>query len=131
MAASAAANNIAGAPLPYTSKYIFSAQALPVDLANDTAIDTTIGLHGRPKYFDSDNQTRSSAAEGLHKLDARVQYGPTDERWHVAVVGKNLTNDEKPRQLVQPAVPDHRGRRGRILYLEETRNIAIEAGLRF
>lgn len=131
-AASAAANNIAGAPLPYTSKWSYSLQGhYRLELANDTAIDTTIGLHGRSKYFDSDNQNPFFGRQkGYTKLDARIQYGPSDERWHVAVVGKNLTDEKTTGSSFNLPFPITATPRA-ILYLEETRNISLEAGLKF
>jgi len=131
-AASAAANNIAGAPLPYTSDWSYSLQGhYRLELANDTAIDTTVGIHGRSKYFDSDNQAPTFGVQkGYTKIDARIQYGPTDERWHVAVVGKNLTDEKTTGSAFNLPFPITASPRA-ILYLEETRNISVEAGLRF
>jgi iron complex outermembrane receptor protein len=130
--ASAAANNIAGSPLPYTSKFSYSLQARHrFDLGEDNVIDTTIGLSGRSKYFDSDNQSPLFGRQkGYSKLDARVQYGPVDERWHVAVVGKNLTNEKTTGSAFNLPFPITAAPRA-IMYLEETRNISIEAGMRF
>jgi iron complex outermembrane receptor protein len=130
--ASIAANNIKGAPLTYTSKFSFTAQGhYRAELANDSAIDATVGVSGRSKYFDSDNQSPLFGRQkGYAKIDARVQYGPSDERWHVAVIGKNLTNEKTTGSafnLPFPITPTPRA----ILYLEETRNIAVEAGLKF
>ncbi len=129
---SVAANNIAGSPLPYTSKFSFTVQGhYRQDLANDHYIDGTIGVAGRSKYFDSDNQSPLFGIQkGYAKIDARIQYAPSDDRWHVALVGKNLTNEKTTGsafQLPAPITPVPRS----ILYLEETRNVAIEAGMKF
>jgi iron complex outermembrane receptor protein len=130
--ASIAANNIKGAPLPYTSKFSFSAQGhYRYDFGNDMALDTTIAVHGRSKYFDSDNESPLFGRQkGYAKLDARVQYGPSDERWHVAVVGKNLTDELTTGSAFNLPAPITAVPRA-ILYLEETRSIANEAGLKF
>lgn len=130
--ASIAANNIKGAPLSYTSKFSFSAQGHNrIELANDTAIDTTVALSGRSKYFDSDNQSPLFGRQkGYTKIDARIQYGPSDEKWHLAVVGKNLTNEKITGSAFNLPFPIT-GTPRAILYLEETRNIAIEAGMKF
>ena len=94
-------------------------------------IDTTVGLHGRSKYFDSDNQSPQFGIQtGYSKIDARIQYGPSDERWHVAVVGKNLTDERTTGSAFNLPFPITANARA-ILYLEETRNISIEAGLKF
>ena len=130
--ASQAANNIAGAPLPYTSKFSYTFQAhYRMELANDTAIDSTLNLSGRSKYFDSDNQSPLFGRQkGYSKVDARIQYGPSNEQWHVAVVGKNLTNEKTTGSAFNLPFPITATPRA-ILYLEETRNIAIEAGMKF
>lgn len=130
--ASIAANNIKGAPLPYTSKFSFSAQGhYRHEFGNDMALDTTVAVHGRSKYFDSDNQSPLYGRQkGYAKLDARVQYGPTDERWHVAFVGKNLTDELTTGSAFNLPAPITAVPRA-ILYLEETRSIALEAGLKF
>ena len=130
--ASQAANNVAGAPLPYTSKFSYTFQAhYRMELANDTAIDSTLGVSGRSKYFDSDNESPTFGRQkGYSKIDARIQYGPSDERWHVAVVGKNLTNEKTTGSAFNLPFPITATPRA-ILYLEETRNVAIEAGMKF
>lgn len=130
--ASIAANNIKGAPLPYTSKFSFSAQGhYKYEFGNDMALDTTVAVHGRSKYFDSDNESPLFGRQkGYAKLDARVQYGPSDESWHVAVVGKNLTDELTTGSAFNLPAPITAVPRA-ILYLEEGRSIAVEAGLKF
>lgn len=130
--ASQAANNIAGAPLPYSSKFSFTAQGhYRLDLANDQVIDTTVAVSGRSKYFDSDNESPIFGQQkGYAKLDARIQYGPSNEKWHLALVGKNLTNERTTGSAFNLPFPITASPRA-ILYLEETRNVAIEAGVKF
>lgn len=130
--ASIAANNIKGAPLPYVSDFSYTASAhYKYEFGNDMALDTTIALSGRSKYFDSDNQSPLYGRQkGFTKIDARVQYGPSDERWHVAVVGKNLTDELTTGSAFNLPAPITAVPRA-ILYLEEGRSIAVEAGLRF
>lgn len=130
--ASIAANNIKGAPLTYTSKFSYNfAGHYRIDLPNDMVLDTNASLYGRSKYFDSDNQSPLFGRQKAYaKIDARVQYGPADERWRLAIIGKNLTNEKTTGSafnLPFPITPTARA----ILYLEETRNIAIEAGVKF
>lgn len=130
--ASQAANNIAGAPLPYTSKFSYNLSGhYRFEMANETAIDTNVVVYGRSKYFDSDNQSPTFGRQKAYtKLDARIQYGPTDERWHVAFVGKNLTNEKTTGSAFNLPFPITATARA-ILYLEELRSLAIEAGFKF
>jgi iron complex outermembrane receptor protein len=129
---SQAANNIAGAPLTYTSKFSYNFNGhYKYELANDTAIDANVVVYGRSKYFDSDNQSPLFGRQKAYtKLDARIQYGPTDERWHVALVGKNLTNEKTTGSAFNLPFPITSTPRA-ILYLEELRSIALEGGLKF
>jgi iron complex outermembrane receptor protein len=118
--------------LPYTSKFSGNVQAHHrLELAGGNVIDSNLTLYGRSKYFDSDNESPLFGRQkGYAKIDARVQYGPADEAWHVAVIGKNLTNEKTTGSafnLPFPITPIAHA----ILYLEETRNIAVEAGLKF
>jgi iron complex outermembrane receptor protein len=130
--ASIQANNIKGAPLPYTSKFTGNFQAhYRYDLPNDLKLDSTVIVSGRSKYFDSDNESPTYGVQnGYAKIDLRVQLAPQDDRWHVAVVGKNLTNVLTTGSAFDLPVPITAAPRA-ILYLDAPRNIAIEAGARF
>lgn len=130
--ASIAANNLAGHTLPYTSKFSAAFQGhYKWEVAGEYAVDTTVGINGRSSYYDSDDQSPLYGFQkGYAKVDLRVQFAPADEHWHIALVGKNLT-DEKTTgsafKLPSPITPVPRA----ILYLEETRNVSIEAGMKF
>lgn len=53
-------------------------------------------LSGNLRYRGSQfNQINESipAAEPLTTLDLTVAIGPTDDRWEVAIIGRNVTND--------------------------------------
>ncbi len=130
--ASITANNIKGAPLPYTSKFSGNIQVhYRLDLPNDLKVDATGVVSGRSKYFDSDNESPTFGTQkGYAKLDLRVQLAPRDERWRLAVVGKNLTNVLTTGSAFDLPVPITANNRA-ILYLEQTRNVSIEAGVKF
>lgn len=132
VAASIAANNLKGARLPYVSKFSYTLSGhYRIEMPNDMALDSTIGLSGRSKYFDSDNQSPLFGLQkAFTKIDARVQYGPADEKWHLAIVGKNLTDERTTGSAFNLPAPITSTPRA-ILYLEETRNISVEAGMRF
>lgn len=130
--ASIVANNIAGAPLPHTSKFSGTIQVhQKIELDNDQMIDWRVAASGRTKFFNSDNQSPLYGVQkGYTKLDLRVQYGPQDERWHVAFVGKNLTDELTTGSaflLPSPITAVPRA----ILYVEEGRTLSVEAGVKF
>lgn len=130
--ASIAANNLAGSPLSYISKFSGNVQVHhKADVGGDLQLDTTVSVSGRSKYFNSDNQSPTFGLQkGYAKLDLRVQLAPAEGPWHVALVGKNLTNEKTVGSAFNLPAPITTLPRA-ILYLEETRNIAIEAGFRF
>jgi iron complex outermembrane receptor protein len=127
-----ATNNLAGYPVAYSSKYTGSVTAhARFDLSSDLKFDITGVASARSKYFNSDNQSPIFGVQGGYaKLDLRVQLADQDDSWHVALVGKNLTNEKtigSAFNLPAPITPVPRA----ILYLEPTRNISVEAGIKF
>ena len=127
-----ATNNLAGYPVAYSSKWTGSVTAhARFDMSEDLKLDITGVAAGRSKYFNSDNQSPIfGVQEGYVKLDLRVQLADQNDRWHVALVGKNLTNQKtigSAFNLPAPITPVPRA----ILYLEPTRNISVEAGIKF
>lgn len=130
--ASIANNNLAGFPVAYSSKWTGSVTAhARFDMSDDLKLDVTGVASGRSKYFNSDNQSPVfGVQDGYVKLDLRVQLADQDNRWHVALVGKNLTNQKtigSAFNLPSPITATPRA----ILYLEPTRNISVEAGIKF
>jgi iron complex outermembrane receptor protein len=130
--ASIKANNIKGAVLPYTSKFSGNFQGhYRYELPRDYRIDSTVNVSGRSKYFDSDNEDPLFGVQkGYSKIDLRVQFAPDDQRWHVAFVGKNLTNELTTGSAFDLPAPITTVPRA-ILYVEEGRSISLEAGLKF
>jgi len=129
---SVANNNLAGVPLTFSSKWSGNVQ---VDhtllLDNDLAVYTTFVAAYRSTFYNSDDQSLIYGVQpGYVKYDMRVQLGNVEDSWHVALVGKNLTNKRTysfgffwPASL--SAYPTaHK-------LLDETRTFAVEASLKF
>ncbi len=127
-----ATNNLAGYRLAYTSKWTGNVSAHGrVPLGDDLKLDITGVAAGRSKYFDSDNQSPIFGIQkGYVKLDLRVQLSDADERWFLAFVGKNLTNELTTGSAFNLPAPITAVPRA-ILYLEPPRNLSIEAGFKF
>ncbi|SNS36855.1 TonB-dependent receptor [Sphingopyxis indica] len=127
-----ATNNLAGYSPAYTSKWTGSVTAHGrIEFANDLKLDITGVAAGRSKYFDSDDQSPIYGLQkGYVKLDLRVQLSDRDERWHLALVGKNLTNELTTGSAFRLPFPITSVSRA-ILYLEPARNISVEAGFKF
>jgi len=122
-------HNDAGLPLLYASKWTGNVQAHhTLMLGNDLQLDTTLVAMLRTKYFDSDDYDPYYGIQPTYvKFDARIQLGSTDNRWDVAVVGKNLTNVlSVGDSLAYPLGVDRA-----MKWLDEGRSVAIEATYRF
>jgi iron complex outermembrane receptor protein len=130
--ASIAANNIAGAPLPYVSDWSGSVQAHSwVPISSALELDVTGVVSFRSGYFNSDNQSPVFGFQkGYAKVDLRVQLSDADKRWHLAFVGRNLTNKLTAGSVFQLPFPITNTSRS-IHYLEPARSLAIEAGVKF
>jgi iron complex outermembrane receptor protein len=129
---SIANNNLAGFPVAYSSKWTGSVTAhARFDMSDALKLDITGVAAGRSKYFNSDNQSPVFGVQnGYVKLDLRVQLADQDDRWHIALVGKNLTNQKTIGSAFNLPAPITAVPRA-ILYLEPTRNISVEAGIKF
>lgn len=125
-------NNLAGYRPPYTSKWTGSATVHgQFDLSDSMRLDLTGVAAGRSSYNASDNQDPIFGYQpGYVKVDLRAQIGPDDQKWHLAVVAKNVTNEKtigSAFRLPSPITSVPRA----IKYLEPPRSIAVEAGFKF
>lgn len=130
--ASIAANNLAGVRPAYTSKWNGSLQAhLFFDIGDAMKFDATGIAAGRSGYFDSDNQDPVFGYQkGFVKYDLRLKLSDRNDRWRVALVGKNLTNKlttGSSFQLPSPITSEPRA----ILYVDPPRSISLEVGFRY
>ena len=125
-------NNLAGEPLPIVSEFSGSLQLNYVhDIGTDYQLDNTLSVSGRSEYFTADNQDPVfGVQDGFSKVDLRVELSPIDDKWHVALVGKNLTDEittGSSFRLPEPITSVTRA----IFYIEPPRTISLEAGVRF
>ena len=129
---SIANNNLAGYRPANTSKFTGSVTAhARFDMSEDLKLDITGVAAGRSKFYNSDDQDPVFGLQkGYVKLDLRIQLADRDENWHLALVGKNLTNELTTGSAFRLPAPITGAERA-ILYLEPTRNISVEAGFKF
>ncbi|PKQ00605.1 MAG: hypothetical protein CVT74_03110 [Alphaproteobacteria bacterium HGW-Alphaproteobacteria-13] len=120
-----------GYRLPYTSKFTGNVAVHGRVDFSDYKLDGTAVLGGRSGFFNSDDQSPMYGYQrGFAKLDLRVQFGPQDDRWHIAVIGKNLTDKLTTGSAFRLPAPITTATRS-ILFVEPPRNIAVEAGVKF
>jgi len=130
--ASVAANNLAGRPLPNISKFSGNLQAHYVaDISDNLKLGLTGAVSGRSKFFNSDDQSPLYGLQkGYAKLDARIELYQADQRWHVALVGTNLTNELTTEGSFRLPVPVTTVSRA-LYWVNPGRNISLEAGVKF
>ncbi|MBD59500.1 MAG: hypothetical protein CL808_05190 [Citromicrobium sp.] len=91
---SLAAHNIAGLPLLFAPEWSGN-----VGFNYDTQIGglrlvTGANAQFRSEYFIADGYSPIwGVQDGWMKLDARIQLGDLDDRWNIALVGRNLTDE--------------------------------------
>ena len=102
-----------------------------VPISSALELDVTGVVSFRSGYFNSDNQSPVFGYQkGYAKVDLRVQLSDADKRWHLAFVGRNLTNKLTAGSVFQLPFPITNTTRS-IHYLEPARSLAIEAGVKF
>jgi iron complex outermembrane receptor protein len=123
--------DLSGYRLPYTSKFTGNVSVHGRVDISDYKLDGTAVLGGRSGFFDSDDQSPLYGYQkGYAKLDLRVQFSPQDESWHIALIGKNLTDKITTGSAFRLPFPITSSTRS-ILFIEPPRNIAVEAGFKF
>ena len=125
-------NNLAGYRPALTSKWT-GAMTLHgrFDLGTRLKLDLTGVASGRSSYNAADTQDPIFGYQpGYVKLDLRVQLASQDDRWHIALIGKNLTDKATIGSAFLLGPPLTTNARA-IKFVEPPRNIALEAGFKF
>lgn len=93
--ASLAAHNVKGLPLQFAPKWSGNIGLRhTLELPGNLQVVSSVNALFRSKYYVADGYNPIwGVQDGWVKLDARVQIGPDDDRWHVALVGRNLTDE--------------------------------------
>lgn len=130
--ASLANHNIAGQPLLFAPKWSGNAGVRhTLDLGGDLRVTSSLTALFRSKYFIADGYSPIwGVQDGWTKWDARIQVGPVDGRWNVALVGRNLTDEKTVGQAIRLPTPITTTSRS-INWMDEYRSIAIEGTFRF
>lgn len=125
-------NNLAGYRPALTSKWTGSMTLHGgFDIGTGMKLDLTGVASGRSSYNAADTQDPIFGYQpGYVKLDLRVQLAARDDRWHVALIGKNLTDKATLGSAFMLGPPITTAARA-IKFVEPARNIAIEAGFKF
>lgn len=131
-AESLAAHNIAGVPLQFAPKWSGNVGAKhTMHIADDLRVESNVTAMFRSKYFIADGYDPVwGVQDGWVKWDARIQVGPESERWNVALVGRNLTDERTAAAAIRfPTVIT--GTQRAIFWMDEYRSVAVEGTYRF
>lgn len=91
--ASLAAHNIAGLPLMFAPKWSGSVGFRHEAELGDYKLITSGNAQFRSHYFIADGYSPVwGVQKGWAKFDARIQFGPRNDRWNLALVARNLTD---------------------------------------
>ncbi|MHA6766971.1 TonB-dependent receptor [Sphingobium ummariense] len=108
----------------FSGNFGFTASA---PLTDEVELRFNPSVYFTTKYFQSATADPLLSQKGYAKIDARIGIGPADQRWEIAVIGKNLA-DKHTAAFRQP----FGGTPGSIfLYPERPRSIAIQASIKY
>lgn len=115
-------------PLPYApDKSGLITLSYDDEIGNGLNFSSFVSVYFSDGYFHEIDQDPYSREPSYYKIDARIEIYPDDQRWYVAVVGKNL-NDE----YTSNWRTDVFGTTGGFLaILDRTRSVGIQFGYNF
>ena len=130
--ASIAAHNIAGLPLQFAPKWSGNVGArFEEDVSDSLSLLASVNTLFRSKYFIADGYSPIWGVQsGWAKLDGRLQIGASDDRWNIALVGRNLTNKKTVGAAIR-LPPSITGVTRSINWMDEYRSLAAEGTIRF
>ncbi|UZK67271.1 TonB-dependent receptor [Sphingomonas sp. M1-B02] len=129
---SIAAHNIKGTPLQFAPKWSGNVGfRFDRDLSDNLNFLVTANTLFRSSYFIADGYNPIwGKQDGWAKIDARVQLGGTDDKWNVALVGRNLTDKKTAAASIR--FPASITGVARAIYgMDEYRSLALEGTIKF
>lgn len=121
-----ATNNAAGRPLPRAPKWSGTI-GFAVEQPLSAGLDFIAGgaMTFRASYFTEESYNPVAAQDAYQKYDLRAGIRSSDERWELAVVGKNLTNELTASHAFNTPITG-----GVSQYIQTPRTIAVQARLK-
>ncbi|WP_150115355.1 TonB-dependent receptor [Pelagerythrobacter marensis] len=128
---SLAEHNIAGLPLLFAPKWSGNAGFRHRADLGSLQLVTGANMQFRSKYYIADGYSPIWGLQGgWAKFDARVQIGPHDDAWNIALVGRNLT-DERTRGAAVRFPGSITATTRSLSWMDEYRSISINGTVRF
>lgn len=92
--AASGTENQEGEPLERSPDIEYNLSALwESQLSDKLQLTASASIYRSDEYFVQPTQAAYATQDGFTKFDARVAIGATDERWEIAVTGRNLTDE--------------------------------------
>ncbi|RYY27643.1 MAG: TonB-dependent receptor [Sphingomonadales bacterium] len=129
---SIAAHNLKGTPLQFAPKWSGNIGfRFERDVSDSLNFLVSANTLFRSSYFIADGYNPIwGKQEGWAKIDGRIQLGGTNDKWNVALVGRNLTN--KKTAAASLRFPASITGVARAIYgMDEYRSLAIEGTIKF
>lgn len=129
--ASISMHNIAGLPLQFAPDWSGNIGAQHVASLGDYELTSQVDAQFRTDYFIADGYSPIwGVQDGWVKWDARVEFGPSDDRWHVALIGRNLT-DEHTRGAAIRFPGSITGTTRTLSWMDEYRSVMLQGAVNF
>jgi len=128
---SIAAHNIKGMPLQFAPKWSGNVGFRHQLEMGDFRLVTGANAQFRSDYYVADGYSPIwGIQDGWVKLDARIQFGPASDRWNIALIGRNLTDEHTVGAAIRfPASITAVARS--VNTMDEYRSVALQATVRF
>ncbi len=128
---SIAAHNIAGLPLQFAPDWSGNVGFRHILPIGSYRLETSANMQFRSDYFIADGYSPIwGRQDSWEKVDGRIAFGPSDERWTVALIGRNLF-DKHTRGAAIRFPGSITGTARSINWMDEYRSIAIQGTVRF
>lgn len=121
-----ATNNAAGKPLPRAAKWSGTLGfAVEQPLSDGLDFVASGAMTFRSSYFTEESYDPAAVQDAYQKYDLRAGVRSSDERWELAVVGKNLTNELTASHAFNTPITG-----GISKFIQTPRTIAVQARLK-
>ncbi|MFT3883581.1 MAG: TonB-dependent receptor [Gemmatales bacterium] len=128
---SIAAHNIAGLPLQFAPDWsgnVGFQHRLPI---GSYRLESSANAQFRSDYYIADGYSPIwGLQDGWVKVDGRLAFGPQDDRWSIALIGRNIF-DEHTRGSAIRFPASITGTARSISAMDEFRSVAVQATVRF
>ena len=132
--------DLSGRPLQFAPEFSYSASLEHImTLTDNLEITGSLLVYGQSKSYQATDLDPATVQDSYAKLDARLAVGPSDGKWSIAIVGRNLTDKTTANFINDLTFFNANGaplagnpRSGSYFYLTEPpRTISIQGTVRF